>query len=407
MTDTREHTVEQQVLDSVNAIRLRISHVYYIVVSVFAIPALVASLSRMGEVGFLPVMGLHIFLSILIWTITFLRRKIPYRVLSRSLVIINAIIGLTGIAQFGLLSGGIGFLIIMGPAAAIFCGRREGVMVLSFMAFASIVIATLFISGFLTYTFDVNAYILSTSVWSVAILGWFIASATLTGGLVIFNEGLFDVLYESKKIDIERVQSEEQLSLVIEGSRLGFWDWNTSTNQVHFSHTWKEMLGYAEEDIRTELSEWDSRVHPDDKDAVYADLNAHLNGETAFYENEHRMLCKDGSYKWILDRGKVVSWTENGEPLRVTGTHADITRRKEAELENQRLTDELKKALDNVNVLSGLLPICSSCKNVRDDNGYWNKIETYISRNSEADFTHGICPECAKRIYPDIDLSSD
>ena len=243
---------------------------------------------------------------------------------------------------------------------------------------------------------DVEAYLLSPSAWYVAILGWFISSATLTAGLVIFNEGLFATLATSKKQEAELSNNREQLSLALEGSDLGFWDWNAITNEVHFSSRWKTILGYAEEEIDDKLSEWDERVHPDDKDAVYADLEAHLRGETPFYENEHRMLCKDGSYKWILDRGKVMSWTEDGKPLRVAGTQADITHRKEVELENRRLTADLKKALDNVQVLSGLLPICASCKNVRDDNGHWNSIESYVSKHSEADFSHDVCPECRK-----------
>ena len=63
---------------------------------------------------------------------------------------------------------------------------------------------------------------------------------------------------------------------------------------------------------------------------------------------------------------------------------------------------ELKEALSKVKILSGFLPICSSCKKIRDDKGYWNQIETYIGNHSEAEFTHGICPKCAKRLYPDF-----
>ena len=320
--------IEQQVLDSANAIRLKICKVYYVVKSIIALPALIASLSRIGEVGFLPVMGAHVGFCTCIWIITFFRHRLSYTVLSRSVVVINALIGLTGIAQFGLASAGIGFLIIMGPAAAIFCGRREGIAVLSFVVFASILVAVSFISGTLTYPMHVEAYLLSPSAWYVAILGWFISSATLTAGLVIFNEGLFATLATSKKQEAELSNNREQLSLALEGSDLGFWDWNAITNEVHFSSRWKTMLGYAEEEIDDKLSEWDERVHPDDKDAVYADLEAHLRGETPFYESEHRMLCKDGSYKWILDRGKVMSWTEDGKPLRVAGTHADVTQEK-------------------------------------------------------------------------------
>ena len=96
----------------------------------------------------------------------FFRHRLPYTVLSRSIVVINALIGLTGIAQFGLTSAGIGFLIIMGPAAAIFCGRREGIAVLIFVVFASILVAVSFVGGTLTYPMDVEAYLLSPSAWA-------------------------------------------------------------------------------------------------------------------------------------------------------------------------------------------------------------------------------------------------
>jgi DNA-binding NtrC family response regulator len=77
-------------------------------------------------------------------------------------------------------------------------------------------------------------------------------------------------------------------------------------------------------------------------------------------------------------------------------------KRKEAEAERERLIAELKEALAKVKTLSGLLPICSSCKNIRDDKGYWNRLEVYLQQHSDATLTHGICPDCARRLYPDI-----
>lgn len=316
---------------------------------------------------------------------------------------------------------------------------------------------------------------------------------------------------------------DKELSWVyaMEGNRDGVWDWNAVTNEVFFSPRWKAMLGFDEDEIANELSEWDKRVHPDDKESVYADLNAHLNGNTPYYENEHRVQCKDGSYKWILDRGKILSWTQDGKPLRVVGTHTDVTLKKEAEFRLQNRTIELteankaltdseekfrslseaafegiviidqniiieanktitkmfgyklseiigtkaidfvspeerdrveskissddeqpyesiglrkdgsifpvevharmfsyrgqkvrvsairdltdqKKAEEEIKTLRGILPICSSCKKIRDDKGYWNQIEAYIRDRSEAEFSHGICPECAKKLYPDL-----
>jgi PAS domain S-box-containing protein len=196
---------------------------------------------------------------------------------------------------------------------------------------------------------------------------------------------------------------DEQMSWVyaMEGNRDGVWDWNVVTGEVFYSTRWKEMIGFNEDEIRNELSEWDKRVHPDDKDKVYADLNSHLNGDTPYYENEHRMQCKDGSYKWILDRGKIISWTEDGKPLRVVGTHTDITFRKEVELKNQRLFNELRDALSEIQTLRGILPLCSFCKKIRDDKGYWEQVDVYLQKYSEADISHGICPECLKKHYPE------
>jgi PAS domain S-box-containing protein len=85
----------------------------------------------------------------------------------------------------------------------------------------------------------------------------------------------------------------------------------------------------------------------------------------------------------------------------------DITERKRTEEERKELIEGLQKTIEKVKMLSGLLPICSGCKRIRDDKGYWNQIELYIRKHSEAEFSHGLCPECAKRLYPDLDISHD
>jgi PAS domain S-box-containing protein len=85
-------------------------------------------------------------------------------------------------------------------------------------------------------------------------------------------------------------------------------------------------------------------------------------------------------------------------------TFVDITARKRAEAERERLITELQDALGKVKLLSGLLPICSSCKKIRDDKGYWTQLEAYIQQHSDAHFTHGICPDCAKRLFPNVPL---
>jgi len=94
------------------------------------------------------------------------------------------------------------------------------------------------------------------------------------------------------------------------------------------------------------------------------------------------------------------AWISGDDPF-YTGIIRNISERKQHEKERDALIDNLKKSLTKVRKLSGLLPICASCKKIRDDKGYWNQIEAYIRDHSEAEFSHGICPECSEKLYPE------
>ncbi|HJV91379.1 MAG TPA: CHASE domain-containing protein [Holophagaceae bacterium] len=131
-----------------------------------------------------------------------------------------------------------------------------------------------------------------------------------------------------RRAEAELAASEYRWRSALEATGMGLWDWNAVTNEVYFSHQWKAMLGYGDAEIGSTLAEWDSRVHPEDKAGVYRLLEAHFRGEAPVYESEHRVRCKDGSFKWILDRGVVVDWMAPGKPRRVIGTHRDITDRR-------------------------------------------------------------------------------
>ncbi|MBN1323199.1 MAG: PAS domain S-box protein [Methanotrichaceae archaeon] len=149
------------------------------------------------------------------------------------------------------------------------------------------------------------------------------------------GKGKFSTVFiditERKRMENSLKESEARWQFALEGAGDGVWDWNVQTGKVFFSPQWKAMLGYEEHEVGSTLDEWGKRVHPDDKERCSADLMSHFSGETPVYTNEHRVLCKDGTYKWILDRGKVIEWTPDGRPLRVIGTHSDITDRKLAE----------------------------------------------------------------------------
>lgn len=140
-------------------------------------------------------------------------------------------------------------------------------------------------------------------------------------------------------------ETEERLELAIAGAQLGLWDWRIDTGTLTVNDRWVEMLEYTRDEIQDHQDQWTSLLHPDEKEEVWRLVDAHLRGETEFYNLEYRMRTKSGKWKWILTRGKIVRRDDNGAPLRMAGTHLDITERKLAE-------HELKTALQNSNFLN-------------------------------------------------------
>lgn len=141
-------------------------------------------------------------------------------------------------------------------------------------------------------------------------------------------------------------ESDERWQFALEGADHGVWDWNLVTNTVLFSNQWKKMLGYEPDELKDELKEWEKRIHPDDLDKVFADIDNHIAAITPSYQSEFRMKHKNGTWVWILDRGKIFERDNSGKPLRMVGTHTDITSRKQMEfdlIESERVIRESQK----------------------------------------------------------------
>ncbi|MCQ4188315.1 PAS domain S-box protein [Methylocystis suflitae] len=134
-----------------------------------------------------------------------------------------------------------------------------------------------------------------------------------------------------KQAELALRESQQQLALALEAGQLGFWDWHVPSGRVQFGGHWASMLGYDLSEIEPDVRAWERLIHPDEREEVAARLTDHLEGRCDFYECEHRLRHKDGSWRWILDRGRVVERDAAGRPLRAIGTHADVTARHEAE----------------------------------------------------------------------------
>jgi len=138
-------------------------------------------------------------------------------------------------------------------------------------------------------------------------------------------------------------------------------------------------------------------IHPDDLEATRANALRMIKGDR-LTPYEFRLVCKDGNIRWIMETNAPINFEGKSAVLM---NSMDITELKRAEAEREKLISALEKALSEVKTLSGMLPICASCKKVRDDTGYWNQIEAYIKEHANVEFSHGICPECMRTLYPD------
>ncbi|MCT7951748.1 PAS domain S-box protein [Ancylothrix sp. C2] len=137
---------------------------------------------------------------------------------------------------------------------------------------------------------------------------------------------------EQKKAELELQISQKRLQLALEGSDLGLCDWNIATGETYYDPQWKKMLGYQIEEIENHFESWAKLVHPEDLPKAVEAIQDHLAGMTDLYQREFRMKTKTGEWKWILAQGKVCEWDTQNNPLRMTGTHKDITESKQAEI---------------------------------------------------------------------------
>jgi diguanylate cyclase (GGDEF)-like protein/PAS domain S-box-containing protein len=144
------------------------------------------------------------------------------------------------------------------------------------------------------------------------------------------------------------IESEFRWKFAVGAAGGGLWDWDVRAGTLFMSDGWKAILGYAPDELSPSPDEWQSRLHPEDHDAALQALNLCLSSQTAHYVSENRVRCKDGNYKWLLERGQVVSRDDLGAPLRMIGIDTDITSRKLSEEKIQLAASVFSSAREGI-----------------------------------------------------------
>ena len=164
-------------------------------------------------------------------------------------------------------------------------------------------------------------------------------------GRLIGYDGLISDVTQRKLAEVALQESQSRLELMIQGSNDGVWDWNLVTGEVYFSPRWKSMLGYEDQELKNERSTWEDLLHPADREKALAEVKACLSGLANTFELEQRLRHKDGTYRWILSRA-VVLRDPQGRPVRMAGSHVDLTEHKYATEQVQQANTKLERKSD-------------------------------------------------------------
>lgn len=204
---------------------------------------------------------------------------------------------------------------------------------------------------------------------------------------------------EQKQADNEIHKMRGFIQSIIKDSPFFIFALNADGKTILMNETMLDFLGYTMDEVNEK--DYLSNFVPDADREMVSKIFKRLIKSKGPTLNSNRVIARDGRELLLEWHGRQV-FKGNGELDYFWCVGIGITMRKKAEEERERLIEELQETLAKVKMLSGLLPICANCKKIRDDKGYWNQIESYIRDHSEAKFSHSICPDCAKKLYPEL-----
>ncbi|MBW2171882.1 MAG: PAS domain S-box protein [Deltaproteobacteria bacterium] len=214
---------------------------------------------------------------------------------------------------------------------------------------------------------------------------------------IVYAQHLNEEIAERKRMEEALQESEERFRTVADFS----YDWEywigPDGGAVYVSPSCERITGYRQDEFHENPGLIEKISHPEDRKLIAGHLKLEMESKEGL-SMDFRIITHSGEERWIAHVCQPVYGAE-GNLLGRRATNRDITKRKRAEEEREKLVQELQDALAEVKALSGLLPICASCKKIRDDQGYWTQLEAYIRDHSEAEFSHSICPECREKLY--------
>ena len=226
----------------------------------------------------------------------------------------------------------------------------------------------------------------------------------LMEGSEMENHGFLLSIYditELRQLEDDLRKSEARARLILENSPDLIWMVRPNGLFTYISSSWQRVMGFEPQSLLGQ--HYSLVIHPDDLSLFDGYLREVARGglSEALMTPEYRSRQADGQFRWHTGNA-IPIYDALGAVLYVVGISRDIHEQKLANAERESLLSELQQALGEIRTLSGIVPICASCKQIRDDEGYWHQVEKYVQEHSHAKFSHGLCPDCIKKLYPEL-----
>ncbi|MEN6320066.1 MAG: PAS domain S-box protein [Syntrophaceae bacterium] len=204
---------------------------------------------------------------------------------------------------------------------------------------------------------------------------------------------------ERKQAEEALRESEERYRTILENIEDGYFEVDIAGNLTFFNDALCRLNEYP----RTEMMGVNYRQYTDMENSqiLYQTFNKIFRTGEPSKRVDYEIIGKDGTKRSVESAVSLIR-NISGQPTGFRGIIRNITERKQAEIERERLITELQSAIEQIKTLRGIIPICANCKKIRDDKGYWQQVEAYVSRHTEAQFSHSVCPNCMKELYPEF-----
>ena len=198
---------------------------------------------------------------------------------------------------------------------------------------------------------------------------------------------------------------KELLDEALMRADIAWWDWDIPHNRVVSNDLKTTMLGYRPEDFRgLGYQAYTGLLHPDDYERTMQAMRDHLEGRADIYQIDYRIRRADGGYTWYMDRGCILERDEAGNPLRLRGLVVDLGKSMSEKSRDEAVLRLIRKRLPASGKKDQFAVLCSACKQIKIAEREWVPVGGNFEKVFWPEISHGICPECVKRLYPDLDI---